>query len=237
LGVSEFFLLWLLLAAIGFLLLGLQHLANRIGWRPAVGTVALALAATLLVPLTVRAGWIATYHNGDIPREMLVYTQTSPELHRVARQIDSLARITDEGQELPIQIDTTGSYAWPWYWYLRRYDNVTWREYELVSVPVEQGSLVYVINASNRQKVEADMPASMGEGRRIVHRWWFPENYRNGSGEQGQMVPSDFFGMIVRPGRWRGAIDYFLYRELSNPIGSTDSYIYFSESLPLQAIR
>ena len=52
-----------------------------------------------------------------------------------------------------------------------------------------------------------------------------PEKYRN-------LKPGEFFGTLVDRNKWVGSIDYFLYREMSNPIGSIDSFVFYSEEIP-----
>ena len=44
-------------------------------------------------------------------------------------------------------------------------------------------------------------------------------------------------GTIVDRDRWRTAIDFFLYRQFPSPIGGVDSYVYFDEDIPLQALE
>ena len=96
--------------------------------------------------------------------------------------------------------------------------------------------MIYIINSKNISRVAPSLIGSFDDGRRFPHRWWFDEKYRYGSGENGGYVLSDFLHTIVDPTRWRGAVDYFLYRQIKNPIGSTDAYIYYDKSLPLDAL-
>ena len=94
------------------------------------------------------------------------------------------------------------------------------------TIRVGEDRLVVVINANNNAKVIARLPDGFSDGRKLVHRWWFPERYRD-------IKPGLFFETLIDRNRWHGAVDYFLYRKLSNPIGSIDSYVYFSDQLPL----
>ena len=63
-----------------------------------------------------------------------------------------------------------------------------------------------------------------------MHRWWFPERYRD-------LTPETFFATLIDRNRWKGSIDYFLYRKLSNPLGTIDSFVYFSDEVPLVPVK
>jgi uncharacterized protein (TIGR03663 family) len=224
-GSALFSSAFVILVVLGLLLLALQVLASRITHSQAFGIVGL-ITVVIMFGFTFRAGWIANFQNGDIPREMMVYTQTSPGLHDLAKEIEQTAQLTGDRSEIKLSIDTRDAYAWPWQWYLRRYTEVQFRDHTGDEITVEDDRLIAVINEHNSDKTETTMPDGFSKGRRLVHRWWFPEKYRN-------VTPKTFFGTLTDRKRWAGSIDYFLYRELSNPIGSIDSYVYFSDEVPL----
>jgi uncharacterized protein (TIGR03663 family) len=224
-GIWLFVGVWALLAGMGLLLLGLLILGNRIGRPQAFGVVGLVTAA-LLFGLTFRAGWVASYQNSDVPLEMLIYTQTSPDLHRLAKEIEQTAQLTGDRSKIKLAIDTRDAFSWPWQWYLRHYEQVAFTDHTSEEVEVGEDRLIAVINANNNDQVAPGIPDGFSNGRRLVHRWWFPEKYRD-------VTPGMFFGTLVDRDRWRGSIDYFLYRKLSNEIGSIDSFVYYSDELPL----
>ena len=228
-GGRQFASAWAILAGLGLLLLGLQVLASRIGRPQALGAVGL-VTAVLLFGLTFRAGWIASYQNGDIPREMLVYTQTSPDLHRLAKEIEQAAQLTGDRSEIKLAIDTRDAFSWPWQWYLRHYTQVAFADQVEDEVEVGDDRLIAVVNANNNAKAITKLPDGFSDGRRLVHRWWFPERYRD-------LTPETFFGTLIDRNRWKGSIDYFLYRKLSNPLGTIDSFVYFSDQIPLVPLK
>jgi hypothetical protein len=209
----------------GLLLLALQILASRIGRPSALGIAGLVTVA-IMFGFTFRAGWIANYENSDIPREMLVYTQTSPDLHQLAKEIEQTAQLTGDRAEIKLAIDTRDAYAWPWQWYLRRYTEVSFRDHTDDNIVVADDRVIAVINEHNNSKTTEELPDGFSEGRRLVHRWWFPESYRDLTGKK-------FFETLVNRNLWAGSVDYFLYRKLANPIGSIDSYVYFGDEVPL----
>jgi hypothetical protein len=122
---------WLLLAAV---LLTIVWSGRAFNAQTATRLAATVLGAVLLV-FTVRASvlssWghpdllkdantLASRDRGDTPVEMLVYVQSSPDIPVVRDAIDKLAVASGKGARLPIVIDSTDDYAWPWAWYLRK---------------------------------------------------------------------------------------------------------------------
>jgi hypothetical protein len=224
-GGAQFAAAWSILAILGLLLLGLQLLASRIGRPQALGIAAL-ISIVLLFGFTFRAGWVASFQNGDVPREMLVYTQTSPDLHALAKEIERTAELNGDRFEIKLAIDTRDAYAWPWQWYLRKYTEVVFTDHTSDDITVGEDRVIAVINEHNSAKTVTELPDGFSEGRRLVHRWWFPENYRN-------LKPGTFFNTLVDRERWAGSVDYFLYRNISEPLGTIDSFVYFSDEVPL----
>ena len=89
---------------------------------------------------------------------------------------------------------------------------------------------VMVIHSNNLD--DADRLSSEGytKGRRIRHRWWFPENKYRG------LTLEMFVKGFADRDTWRGAMDYFLNREgVEAFLGSEDSYVYFASDFPLDS--
>jgi len=226
-GAIDLIELWALLAIIGFSLFGMWNLTKRIGRAPA-WTISLTVVVALMFGLTVRAGWIATYVNSDVPNEMLIYTQTSPDVHRLAREIETAGALTGEDYAISLTVDGSDGFTWPWAWYLRDYTNAAYSSYDtsgkLEAVP---DSSIVVVNARNASVVrDALDDPSFTEGRRFSFRQWFPEDYR-------KVTANEFFSTVIDRSRWDGAIDFFFFRELATPIGGVDSFVYFRDDIPL----
>ena len=187
-------------------------------------SVAAVSFALLLLALTVRASWHAAYRNGDTPVEMLVYTQTSPDLAAVYRQI---VRSLDESDEsATITIDGAGGFSWPWAWYLRGRSGVGYAGY---SAPITEApdASILLLNADNRPVSDDVMAGQYASGVRIPHRWWFPETYRG-------LTPGKIAGAVTDRDSWRTVMDYFLFRKLSASLGSSDVVVYVSPDIPIQ---
>jgi len=93
-----------------------RQVGSQSSWRLAALSGVLFLAA-----LTVRFAWMATFINGDVATEFLVYAQGSPDVALVARELEAMSKRLTGGLHLKIAYDDETS--WPFVWYLREYDN------------------------------------------------------------------------------------------------------------------
>ncbi|HEX3247045.1 MAG TPA: flippase activity-associated protein Agl23, partial [Chloroflexota bacterium] len=113
---------------------GLVWLARR-SRLPVVRT---GLVCALLAASTafyIRTSWLATYEHGDVPKDMLIYVQSSPDVVWVTRELERIGFQTGQGKDLRILMDngyteTVGgqpivheAVSWPFEWYLRGFKN------------------------------------------------------------------------------------------------------------------
>jgi predicted membrane-bound mannosyltransferase len=201
------------MAASGF------YVARQMGHRN-FGAIALLAMVGMLAVLTVRTGWIASYQNGDTPVEMIVYTQTSPDITRLLDTIEE----TGSGDTIPLTIDQTSGFTWPWAWYLRGKKNVNFPSYSNTDLITDAGAPIVVVHSQNQEAANEGLLNLYAEGTRIRHRWWFPEStYRN-------LTPTKFVKAIFDRDSWRRTMTYWLNREgVSDRIASEDSYVYFKQ--------
>jgi predicted membrane-bound mannosyltransferase/DNA-binding beta-propeller fold protein YncE len=154
-----------------------NRLALRIG-----GMLATAALIGFLGILTLRNDWRMNWVHGDTPDEMLIYTQTSPDVPKLAKKIDQLALESGLGHKLPITVDGYDSFTWPWAWYLRDYTAVGFPDLSLyatnpsgISNITAPWVLLLNVNDPAAQAVVNQFPGQFGPGERYHHRWWFPE--------------------------------------------------------------
>jgi uncharacterized protein (TIGR03663 family) len=209
-----------LLALGAALLLGI---GTSVRSRAAGGLVIGGALIGLLLPLTARDAVRAAFVYADTPHELLIYTQTSPRLKQIADQIDELARVSGAGTRLPITIDTSQAFTWPWAWYLRDYTDVLYIDlanYPATELPKLRQPAVLVTFSNNVAAAQA-WPDAFGPGERFPHRWWFPEEtYRVASGPR-------IWRWIRDPERWSAWLDFLLHRTVPYPIGSVDAVAFF----------
>ena len=196
-----------------------RNLTNQNSER--LNYIILGFVAFLTV-LTIRTSIHASYKNADIPVEMIVYTQTSPDLKTVAEAFDKMSLSTN------IQIDQTNGFTWPWSWYLRNHPNIDYPIYN--SGPIEQTITADVILVhSSNNKVSSDRIISSGfkNGVIIPHRWWFPEyTYR-------EVSIKKIAGSISDMDSWHRLLSYWFHRDgVAENIGSEDAYLYTKENFP-----
>ncbi len=175
-----------------------------------------------LAILTIRTSIHASFKNADIPVEMIVYTQTSPDLKTVAVAIDQVSLSTD------IQIDQTNGFTWPWSWYLRNRPNVGYPVYN--SGPIEQtitADVILVHSSNNEVSSNKIISSGFKNGVIIPHRWWFPEyTYR-------EVSIKKIIGSVADLNSWHRLLSYWLHRDgVSENIGSEDAYLYTKENFP-----
>ncbi|MFH1487264.1 MAG: flippase activity-associated protein Agl23, partial [Chloroflexota bacterium] len=195
--------------------------AWRLKLRRTLQTLAIVAFVVMLI-FTIRAAWQLSYHHGDTPVEMLVYTQTSPEIPKIIKDIELLSRQTMTGKDIRITIDAESGFSWPWAWYLRHYKNVDYPGMKAISGQPQ--GIVVLVHSSNNEHAKQYL-TGYGPGRRIPHRWWFPEDYRG--------LTLERFLQGLGDGRnWGQWWDYFMHRTLVNSLGSEDAVAYFPRDFP-----
>ena len=135
--------------------------------------------ATLLLFLTIRTTIYTNYINSDIPVEMLVYTQTSPDLLLINKIMEKQYPISESQEDPSIVIDQTNGFTWPWSWYLRNRGNVQYPKLNPETYEPHNQPDMMIVHSSNNLAVENALPMDYLPGMRVAHRWWFPEKYKN----------------------------------------------------------
>ncbi len=125
----------------GSLLFALLTLLQRLGIWIVLSLAGLTIASVLGLYM-IRATWMSVYRHPDTPIELLVYTQTAPDVPRYVEDIREIAinltrnqRSEEDvagGLTMPIIVDSgdaegAGSLAWPFQWYLRDFQRLIWR--------------------------------------------------------------------------------------------------------------
>ncbi|GIW12620.1 MAG: hypothetical protein KatS3mg062_0059 [Tepidiforma sp.] len=241
------------LAAVAMVGVAAFVVARPYGRSAVPAVVAIALAGALL-PFSMRTMVAAAYERGDVPKDLLVYTQSSPQLKDVADDIERLAAATGLGYDLPIAVDTTDSFAWPWAWYLRDYRAVSYLDFSAGPPPGQyQVMLVAAGNLGRIQDYLTRPTATVyAAPTRYPHRWWYDETYKWAMDvEPGQ--PCTSRGGNCGPFRlatWKHIASGFLERgwlsawlsywrdhDPGRPPGSTDAYAFFPANFDRDAGR
>tara|TARA_Y100000996_G_C22453585_1_gene614903 strand:- start:433 stop:981 length:549 start_codon:yes stop_codon:yes gene_type:complete len=164
------------------------------------------------------------YTNPGWPNELLVYVQSSPHIAEIDKQISLISKETNKLNQLTIQIDSTDGFSWPWAWYFRNYDSVSYRDFgnNPFTNPNQAADIVLI---SDRNKSKNHYFLNQHNSPVLyTHRWWNPEIYKEFSISNIRFIPE-----ITDNGC--KLIDYFLHRGIDSSIGSIYANIYVRESL------
>jgi uncharacterized protein (TIGR03663 family) len=165
--------------------------------RTRLGQAALVVAAlgTLYVP--VASWWVNVDHRAD-PRELLVSTQSSEAVKRVADQVTAMAR---KRPKLSVTIDSADGATFPYAWYFRDL-NVGYLDLTTIAAP--PGSDVLVMTEASSQRLAPQLAAY--RSRRFPFRVWWVRDYAKGT-----------------PGNW---LRWIFERKVWNPTGGMPEYLY-----------
>src|SRR4030042_6732262 len=91
-------------------------------WPPRLIRRGLAFAGlSLLIILSARAAFMASYINYDLAKEYLVYAHSAPGDKIALQQISDISRRLTGGLDLTVAYDNLTTY--PFWWYLRNFPN------------------------------------------------------------------------------------------------------------------
>ncbi|MGC8873103.1 MAG: flippase activity-associated protein Agl23 [Chloroflexia bacterium] len=204
-----------------------------------------ALVGFLLLALyTVRSTFLTNYYHGDTPVEMLVYTQTAPDVPWVVRQIERISidqtrKVRTEqdptgGHGLRVAIDTTQGLEWPFNWYLREFPLLY---FDGRYGPPPDADVVLVL-ADNEPALRPYLQNAY-TGWRYKHRWWFPEfeTYKRwclwaiGVTDLGYPTEPWLRLSTYRSEGLANLWRYLTQRKLPYALGSQDFYLYVRNEL------
>lgn len=146
---------------------------------------ALVAAAALVLGLSlfqVHTAWRMTYLDGDIPRDMLIYTQTTPDIPMLVSDLEQLSY--DAYGDMSLNVYFGGEPTWPLWWYLREFSNRRPAGTPESASLVPANTDVYIVNAVNLTNPDALNRIDtifIGYTRQVyILRWAYPENgYRD----------------------------------------------------------
>jgi uncharacterized protein (TIGR03663 family) len=123
--------------------------------------------------------WQASVPYAADPRNPYVYAQTSPDIIRLVRQVEELAAVHPQGQQMVVQVMAPENDYWPLPWYLRGLKRVGW----WAEVPAEPYAPVMIVSAQ--------FHANLDEKKSHLMIGYF------------QLRPQTFFELYVELDLWR----------------------------------
>jgi hypothetical protein len=128
------------------------------------------LSAVLVLSLgQLHALYRFTFVEGDVPRDMLMYSQVSPDVPRVMEEMGLFSRELTGGLDIAVAYDSGTS--WPFQWYLRDYPNRRFYGTELTAPP--DAEIVLVSQESMTAENQAMLTGYTYQD--YTMRWFYPE--------------------------------------------------------------
>ena len=190
------------------ILLPVVVLAGIVGkqfWHSAKTARVMALTVGALCGLyTVHTTVLLNFYHAANPVETMVYTQTSTDIVKLLEIVREVQfKLGPEEAKKPI-VAVQGNATWPMAWYLRDYEGWFYPD-DLTSISPRRP--IMMTDWENREKYQAVFGADYQEIRVKLREWWIP---------QPNAKLSDW---------WQ----YFLYRKVFNPTGSSDIAVYLKK--------
>jgi uncharacterized protein (TIGR03663 family) len=138
----------------------------------------LTFAAALLIGLSlfqVHAGWRMSFQDGDVPHDMLIYTQTSPDIPMLIEDFRALSAHVEGDDTLPIYFG--GDSTWPMWWYLRDFPGSRLMQTPATAdaIPADAAVVIVSYNRNEAGRTEQDAIFTGFTRFDYVLRWAFPE--------------------------------------------------------------
>ncbi len=132
----------------------------------------------MLVLITARHAWMASFLNYDYATELLVYAHSGPAVKTTMEDIGYIASRHPDGNRIPIVYDEEST--WPFVWYLRDYDNLTYITTEGIRNNPSQleGALIVIVGETKN----ADVERYLGDDYYkydYIRLWWPMQEYFN----------------------------------------------------------
>lgn len=163
------FLPWVTLIGLALIALLTIGAAMLISSRWALGALAIGLTLTGAM-YELRSAYMLNYLWGDVPREMMIYTQTSPDVKRVVERLESAMVRRGGSAGLPVWYDNETV----WDWYMRHFTKAQERAAsDIPPAPADLTAMLLLeenLNDQNRQNLTGFRV------QRYPLRWWFPED-------------------------------------------------------------
>jgi len=198
----------------------------RLGLRASLQVIWLLLLIVLVI-FTFHTGIMVSFLLGDVPKDPLIYVQSTPDVTNVRNKIDNLSQRLTSGKDLVIYYDDETS--WPFIWYLKDYPRAVFQPKGPTTPPDVPVVLVGLVNDDKVRPLMSKYTRT-----HLKMRSWFPEEmYRTLTWEA---IPKTIADPIMRQRFWEFLILRKLYDPAGNEItagrlGSTDFVVYVRKDL------
>ncbi len=154
---------------LGYLLLRLARLTSWMHIR----RIGAAAAFLILSGITLRAAWMASFVNYDLPTELLVYAHAGPAVKWVLDDIEEMSLRMTDGKAMKFAYDDEVS--WPYSWYFRDYTDAVFVGGN-PTVQNTQDAIFVVVGSGHRGDVEPILEDHYLR-RDHMRMWWPMQEY------------------------------------------------------------
>ncbi len=126
----------------------------------------------LLSLITVHTSIQANYYNYDLASELLVYAHSAPGVKTALDQIEEISKRTTDGLAIQVAYDNETSY--PYWWYLRNYQNAQY--YGANPSRALRESPIILVGDANFGKIEP-VVANLYDRFDYIRLWWPNQDY------------------------------------------------------------
>jgi uncharacterized protein (TIGR03663 family) len=199
---------------------------TRLGARQSFQSVGLLILAGMVV-FTVHTTIMVSFVLADVPKDPLIYVQSTPDVTNVQNKIDNLSQRLTSGKDLVVMYDDETS--WPYSWYLKDYGKAIYQPKGPTSPPEAPVVLVGLVN-------DDPVRPLMGKYTRtpLKMRSWFPEDGYKTLTVSG--IANTITDPVLRDRFWRFLLNRELFDQVGNEVtagklGSTDFVVYVRKDL------
>ena len=221
----EFLTFWAQLATIITLLVMTLFIFRRI--KIANGLMLCILSVSIvLFAIGIRSGWQASYHNGDVPKEMIVYAQGSQDVAMVVNRIQDLSQNNIDPHNLRLTVDK--DIYWGMLWNIRKFINIDYADVSQMTETPEAS--VLIISDRNEQKVKPYIE-KYDEKEEFLYLWWPGEEYKPcASPDMTSCLSLDkALSNILNRDKWRNFMNYYLFRKTDAQAMFHNAIAYFDD--------
>jgi hypothetical protein len=182
-----------------------------------------------------RSAMMLSYFQPDVPKEMAVYVQTSPDVTRSMKELKDFSKATTGRNDVKVMYDNEVS--WPYSWYFHDFKNA---QYIGAGEPQPAADVPVMVFGYDNKNGNTELTKNY-TSQRYAMRWWFPEDWYKKdlmsglpAGETSKSALAASAGLLVvklgdtftKPDNQATLWKYLLFRETPLPLGSFDMLVY-----------
>jgi hypothetical protein len=186
-----------------------------------------------------RSAMMLSYFQPDVPKEMAVYVQTSPDVTRTMKEIEDFSKATVANSgKLDVKVQYDSDVSWPFSWYFHDFKNA---QFIGTAEPQPGADVPILVFGYDTKNGNTELPKNY-VSQRYAMRWWFPEDWYKKDlmkglpeGETYKTISlltssstllTKLGDTFTKPDNQATLWKYLFFREPPQPLGSYDMLVY-----------